>query len=620
MTNRIDQNHPTLSFLIELYEPLLARRPWTMLISTVLIGLLMAALNLPIVHAGVISIFIPFNPLMGLSGFNGNRPTLADLDNDGDLDILVGGALFGDLEYLPNIGSNSSPAFAPPIINPFGLISEGGFLNRAPVLADLDNDGDLDLLIGDQEGSLNYYKNIGSASSPVFASPIVNPFGLTDIGDVSTPTLGDLDKDGDLDLLAGAQDGNLRYFQNSGSASSPVFAIPLTNPFGLTDVGSFGWSAPNLADLDNDGDLDVLVGENTGNLYYFQNTGSVSSPAFAPPVINPFGLVGVGSFSAPTLADLDNDGDLDALIGETDSLYYFSNSGSANSPAFVPPNFTPFGLDSVGAQSAPALPDLDNDGDLDALVGNSLGRFYYFQNIGSVSNPLFAAPLTNPFGLVNTISGGSTPALADLDNDGDLDLLTGDNFGSLHYFQNIGSASNPLFAAPLINPFGLVLLSSSFSKPALADLNNDGDLDALVGASDGNLYYFQNVGNASSPAFAFPVLNPFGLADVDTFSAPTLIDFDNDGDLDVLVGRGDGSMLYFHNIGSASSPAFATPVLNPSGLADVGSWSIPILADLDNDDDLDALVGRYDGYIIYFERQQLVADYSTYLPNVQRNN
>ena len=86
-------------------------------------------------------------------------------------------------------------------------------------------------------------------------------------------------------------------------------------------------SRPTFADVDGDGDLDAFVGENSGNFFYFENTGSASSPNFATPVTNPFGLTDVGYISSPTFADIDNDGDLDLFSGGTpDGILYFENN------------------------------------------------------------------------------------------------------------------------------------------------------------------------------------------------------------------------------------------------------------------------------------------------------
>ena len=115
---------------------------------------------------------------------------------------------------------------------------------------------------------------------PVFApSSAPAPLGLTPAGLESRVTLGDLDGDGDLDALAGDATGEMRFFENTGSAFTPEY-VPVggSSPLGLPDTGSF--SAPALGDLDGDGDLDLLVGLNSGRFKYYENTGDGSSAAF----------------------------------------------------------------------------------------------------------------------------------------------------------------------------------------------------------------------------------------------------------------------------------------------------------------------------------------------------
>src|SRR5687768_1758371 len=277
-------------------------------------------------------------------------------------------------------------------------------------------------------------------------------------------------------------------FSNQADAQS--FALPVQNPFGLVSGNYFVF--PAFADLDDDGDNDLLIGEYDGVLKYFQNTGTALDPQFAAPVVNPFGLAPLSELSIPTFADLDGDGDTDLLLGAYyGSMEYFQNIGTASNPQFAAGIVNPFGLDSTYLTAIPAFADLDGDGDMDLLAGESYGAMQYFQNTGTVIAPEFAAPLVNPFGLDSTYLFAA-PAFADLDHDGDLDLLVGEYYGAMNYFQNTGTALNPQFEAPLTNPFGLVS-TIYYALPAFADLDGDGDLDLLVGAYYGAMQYFENL-------------------------------------------------------------------------------------------------------------------------------
>jgi hypothetical protein len=183
-----------------------------------------------------------------------------------------------------------------------------------------------------------YFGNTGAAGTPAFAAPQTNPFGLADIGSHAMPEFADLDADGDLDLVMGRSDGNLLVFLNTGTTAAPAFAAPVTNPFGLVDVDAI---EPDPADLDGDGDVDLLVGGVAG-LVFFENTGTSAAPAFAAPVANPFGLVDGGSVPAPDAADLDGDGDLDVLVGDyTGRISWFENVA-------IDPDACSDGLDNDG--------------------------------------------------------------------------------------------------------------------------------------------------------------------------------------------------------------------------------------------------------------------------------
>ncbi|KAH8065449.1 calcium ion binding protein [Aureococcus anophagefferens] len=364
---------------------------------------------------------------------------------------------------------------------PFDGIRVGAF--SAPAFADLDGDGDLDLVVGEWMGALFYYENVGSAASPSYAAVTgsASPFDGIDIGSRSAPAFADVDGDGDLDLVVGISLGSLFYYENVGSAASPSYAAVTgaATPFYGIDVG--GHSAPALADVDGDGDLDLVVGKYHGSLFYYENVGSAAgtvyyenvgsaaSPRFEARTgsANPFDGIEVDEISKPEFADLDGDGDLDLVVGELMGALYYYERGRA--PSSTLPLDYPYDFDYAGAANP-------FDGiDVERRVRGA---------------PIYAAVTGSPFDGID-VGDFSAPAFADLDGDGDLDLVVGDQNGALYYYENVGSAASPIYAAVTGSPFDGIDVGD-YSAPAFADLDGDGDLDLVVGSQDGFLYFFAN--------------------------------------------------------------------------------------------------------------------------------
>lgn len=301
------------------------------------------------------------------------------------------------------------------------------------------------------------------ANAQTFGPPQISPFGIT-INPATTInfTFADLDNDGDDDLLLANYGGTLLYQENIGTAQNPSYKAPVTNPFNLSGNSTYGL-LPELVDLDADGDSDLVVMETYyGNMLYFENTGTKQSPNFAAPVTNPHGFVANYYYILPAFADMDNDGDLDLWLGGGYSYYghiaYFENNGTPQQPSWGTVQLNPFNF-SLPAYTyiiSPTLADLDHDGDLDLLLGayyydyNSYfygAGFYYYENKGTNQSPDFSgAPLNGPFNL--SIPNASLtyiafPKFVNLDEDGDMDIMCltygysgGVGTLNLYYFEN----------------------------------------------------------------------------------------------------------------------------------------------------------------------------------------
>ncbi|MEB3316775.1 MAG: FG-GAP-like repeat-containing protein [Cyanobacteriota bacterium] len=265
---------------------------------------------------------------------------------------------------------------------------------------------------------------------------------------------------------------------------NPVFTASSIG-YGLGNVGSF--ASPSFADVDGDGDLDAYIGGFNGNTLFFRNTGTETSPGFGASTI--LGLTNLGGYASPALADIDNDGDLDAFVGNGDGLlYFFRNTGLSTGPAFAA-NSLGFGLPDVGNRADPCLADIDGDLDLDLFVGNSEGNLLLFTNTGTLTNPLFSGASS---GFVPDVGSNAAPSLVDIDGDGDLDLFIGNSSGSILFFRNTGTASSAAFAASSIG-FGMPNAGAS-ANPTFVDIDSDGDLDAFIGNSNGISLVHRNIG------------------------------------------------------------------------------------------------------------------------------
>lgn len=264
-----------------------------------------------------------------------HRFAFDDLDGDGDTDILSLDQFGNGSPFVRwnNVGSASAPQFiAASGQNPFGLQALN-FMNNF-FLIDWDGDGDKDLFGGAANG-FYHFQNIGAVGQPSFGPPAFNPFGLVAPAGSNTliPTIGDLDGDGLRDLLVGDFNGNVFFYKNTGTAAMPAFAPPVAAPFGyIKPVGSVSFLAPVLKDVNDDGLLDLLVGYNPGRIRLYLNTGSATAPQFGPATANPFGLnfSNFNVWAMPIFYDMDGDGDDDLLVTTFPSIQYHQNLRSTS--------------------------------------------------------------------------------------------------------------------------------------------------------------------------------------------------------------------------------------------------------------------------------------------------
>ncbi len=247
-----------------------------------------------------------------------------------------------------------------------------------------------------------YYENTGSSVKAVFTQKTGsdNPLNGVVVSGTASPSFVDIDADGDMDLFIGKDDGTISHYANGGSSTSPSFSEKTgnDNPLNGADVGYN--SKPIFADIDGDGDMDAFMGEYDGTINYYQNTGSSTTATFTVQAdADALFDSDVGTNSAPTFVDIDKDGDLDVFIGAGNGIIqYYKNIGSNAAHSFSPQvgNDNPLNAVDVGegdnANATPAFVDIDGDGDMDLFVGEYLGTNYFYLNSGSIIEASFGSP------------------------------------------------------------------------------------------------------------------------------------------------------------------------------------------------------------------------------------
>ncbi len=492
--------------------------------------------------------------------------SFVDLDGDGLEELAIAVGYYEPVEFLQN-DNDGTGNFS--LISPAGISIDADQHTSNMVSVDIDNDGDLDLVTGSTWASTGIYfwenngaNNFALIGHTLSAGPI----------NYATPAFFDIDNDGDLDLFMGDNTGVVHFFRNNDFETDGVIDDPddfiqedtnVLNFLGGTDFGSY--TLPRFVDLDMDGDLDMVLskiagaGPNNGYLHVFYNDGA-NNFTEATGLDNPFGGVQGPEYdqkgkSNLSFGDIDNDGDLDLVMGAYDgSIYFYENVGDAFERRLGVANPVYFTQAIGDTQMYPSLSDIDGDGDLDLLNGTngSYDGLYLYLNTGTPFVPDITYANKTPNSLTTLISGASIwdyiqPDFVDFDGDGDLDLITTGIYNLSGYAYIFLNDGTP----PAINFSGSSSIGTSRSyrnNVEPVDIDHDGDYDLLIGeTSGGNLEI--DINNAGwSPIVTNP-FNAFNLSPESPASraAPAAIDFDGDGDLDVFVGRADGQVNFLRN-------------------------------------------------------------------------
>jgi hypothetical protein len=558
-------------------------------------------------------------PFVG--GFTAPRPQLVDADGDGDLDLFVQ-EVTGSVAFYERDGEEGGlPKFV------YGTPKYGGIdVGEWFRFADVDADGDLDLLAEQPFSYIKYYRNDGERGAYrfVLAADTLKDTGGTPIFSdrQNIPQLGDLDCNGRSDLLIGRLDGTVgRYEADSSPAGAvPRFRLVAQEFEGIRILGQqigpplplmpgpsmHGANTMALADHDGDGDLDLFWGDFfEPGLLLIPNGGTCPTPSFrGTPVQFPVGRPLLTSgYNAPAFGDLSGDGRADLVVGvlggaynplltSADNLYYLSRE---DGEAWQTRTRRLLPVLDIGSESIPALADLDGDGDLDMLLANKLDPsdlrtafIHRLENVGSRDRPDFR--LRAPIELGRRFH--AAPAFGDLDADGRLDLLLGQWGPRLAWYRGTAGGYE------VVDTALVTITRGSNTVPTLGDLDGDGDLDLLVGESSGWLNFYRNDGGPGRPVFTL-VSDEFEGVRIGRRSAPLLSDLDRDGDLDLLVGSESNGLALLRNEGSRAA---ARLVRDSTFSVPVPALAVPAAGDLDGDGDLDLVVGGAGGGAVYLER------------------
>ncbi|GAA4305176.1 VCBS repeat-containing protein [Compostibacter hankyongensis] len=490
-----------------------------------------------------------------------------DYDGDGDLDIVAGLSDWGDYGW-DNAFDADGRWRNGPLHGYVYLIGneKGRYVNRgklttrdgrpvdqygapSPNFADFDGDGDLDLICGEFLDKLTWFENTGTRTQPAYAPGRLLVSGRDTLRmplEMINPVAMDWDKDGDIDLIIGQEDGRVAFLENTGQVRDhmPVFRDPVFFRQ-KADKLKFGvLSTPFSADWDGDGREDIICGNSAGNIAFIRNLGG-TPPKWAPPVLLQAGGTPIrimagpsGSIQGPaeakwgyttlTVADWDGDGRKDLIVNSIwGKVTWYKNTGTPQAPQLSPAR--PVKIQGPAPKPAwnwwnpeknelvtqwrttPFATDWNKDGRMDLIMLDPEGYLCFFErtpqgdavkpgkrifygkpHAGFDTNNAVTDSLPGPLRLNTGKYGGSGRrkfCIVDWDHDGRPDLLV--NSRNISFMRNTGIKGDTMFFEDK-GPLTGDRLAGHTTSPAIVDWNKDGVPDLLVGAEDGHFYYLLN--------------------------------------------------------------------------------------------------------------------------------
>ncbi|MFQ6133054.1 MAG: FG-GAP repeat domain-containing protein [Armatimonadota bacterium] len=446
-------------------------------------------------------------------------------------------------ELLASVAQPSPQA--PLLTQRLGPLTTGSSANLSA--ADWDGDGDLDLFAGTGCGDVLYFRNQGAGGRALFApaelllvpdAPSLRPSAELE----ACPELVDWDGDGQLDLLVST--GGALYLYPASASRTPTLAaaevvLDAEGDLLLPDAGS----AARAFDWNADGLFDLLIGDTKGHVLLSVNTGQADAPRLEPPVffVLASGRLDVGS-RARCAVLADGDGPVLVVGNEAGALLMFRKAGPERDTLLRPVPVSGMDAAPAGGVSwrtgySPAVGDMDGDGGPDILVGTRAGTVRMF----AVGEQLALTPgdwLTQREAPID-VGSLAAPVLADWDGDGLPDLMAGGDGGSLSLFRGRAAGATSFEPGVPVETQGLpAARGDQYVQPCLVDWEADGDMDLLVGGADGAVYLCRTEARyrerTLEPARALTMMG----APIRQQPPLSLLmyDWNEDADLDLFVG------------------------------------------------------------------------------------